>query len=345
MNTNEGLEARIDNCEKRINTNEQIINKLIAMKGLPRNATGLPRNKILKKKADPEENELKIFRKRCEDEGIGPLTFRILKLVRSDGIVEEIDTDEIRGNLKANLMLIKINRLNKLEGTHKLIEIEREVKERERLKAEKDAKDKEDIFKKMEEDEKTEKNEEETVQTTEIVQTTETVQTEKSKEKKESSKEVAIIPRKQRKQEMIKVKEEKQKIRQSTRAQADPAVQLRNKFFRSNIIMFQSHYSQQTTLVDKKMVDYKYLELVKEVSSMIVTISDIWIIKLSEIDYYYLISGIMEPMNSIITTISPSYFKEQAIPTHEEFYERMLKKEAENNKSKEVKDEFNDQNQ
>jgi len=396
--------------EERI---KSIHEKLIALKGEPI-VSSLPRNKISKqKKINFVENEIKMFKQRCDNEGIGPLMFRSLKLIRSDGRTEEIVTDEIRGNLKANLMLIKINELVPIAGKHKLIEITEETQEKARLKEQKDKESKENIIKKIDEDEErieaeklsltalsyttvetteentmestssvknngpkisqlfnsqsdklqlaketteestTETNVESTVETS--VEATDVTTIEATDEKitgydkmigdapalTELSAEENTNKRKAKKMEIVKRKEEKQKIRQDTRTKTDPAVMLRNKFFRSNISMFQTYYQSNTKLItnsngelNEKTIDYQYFELVKEISSMIVTISDIWMIKLVEGHYYYLISGIMEPINSVITSISPSYFKEQTIPDHEEFYERMMKKEEEDEKVK-----------
>ena len=360
-----------------------ILKKLIALKGMP-NQSNLPRNKVKTKKIDLEDIDITLFNQRCKNEGINELTFRSVKLIRQDGLEIVIDADEIKGNLKANLMVIKIRNLTEIPNScHKLIEIHNNVKLKEKNKAEADKKNLDKMTDKMTDIVNSNVNDQSIIERESISEETKSssldvgddtsssaVVPEESRisrdselvqqpllqndqsiveaesvsvDKKESIKENSINElsnKKKRKNEIMKRKYERKLQREEVKKETDPSIVMRNTYFKSCLSMLQTYYQKVTIPITNnggeldstnsniKLVNYVYCELIKEVAPMIITVNDIWMIKVTKNDYYYVIAGMMEPLSSIINTIDASYYKEQSIPDHENFFEKMAALES-----------------
>ena len=328
---------------------------------LPRNLKARNHNSIKKNKNKSliqKKNEIKQI---CEKHGVGKLTFRSCKLATFDGQVTFVEHNEIDGNLKMGIFIIKASSLlpsgnNKI---YDIIEIEKNKLERDiKKKKEEEEKSKEELDRIKKNEEANKEHEKITKELSEVPTNSEEIvnisQSETSTNDiidiknsdeiiNETQSEILIdtdIKNNEKKEVTDKVplelKKDKKNNQHKEQLHEAPKVKEGNKYFRR----FMQDVRSSFNLTENK--EYRFIEFKAETTDMVIENVKIYEISMpiGIKETYFLVIGDLQMKSGLIKQKDPSYEFEDVLADQYEFLERIKSKE--NSKTIELSDEIDD---
>ena len=327
------------------------------MVNLPRNkvAKGIKTRLLIQKNIGAtNESNLETI---CEKHNVKPLEFRSAKLVNQKGHVTFLEHKQIRANMKASVMIIKygVSDTN-TDVIYDLFQIALDKKVKENKQKAKDIKDAVQHFE-LEKDEVDDPILTEVTETTEQVETVpaleaitdaitetlekkdelfeqikanaealgvtvETVDTTEETSKSDSS---ALPDRKMEKKRQEDIKKRDQAIRNVKQEMEKKANQNnRNKHHRNFIADLHSKFGSKLT----ELPDYKFIELRKNASDLVIEHSEVYKIDLGAKDTYLLVIGDVNMKREVARQIDPAYEADSLIDEYDDFLQRIKAKEG-----------------
>jgi hypothetical protein len=327
----------------------------------------LPRNKLAKgdnlrtrfgpsKLINNNETSFKIL---CDKHGVKPFEFRAAKLIDQFGKVTFLEHTEIRSNMKASIMTIKYDMSDtQKEGIYDLFQLAYDKKVKDQHKQADDIKsaiknfgiDKEegDPVEQMRSldvlgsdtlsgKEATSSTESDTFSGAEAESVTVLESTPESitvpestpiKEVKTSDKQTDPdkLPNKKKEKQRLEIKEKREKALKQLRSDMEKKATdtNRNKFHRNFMADLHSRFGEKIV----EMPDFKFVELRKNSTDMVIEHADIYKINLGTKETYLLVVGDLNMKRDVARKIDPGFESEKIHDEYEDFLNRIKAKEA-----------------
>lgn len=265
-----------------------------------------PNNKKIRRKTSESKKIIELDRI-CDKHNVGNLTFRSCSFANIDGQVTSVDYEEIKGNMKAKIMIIKARDIIPIPDIiYDLVKIDREKKERDekkRLEEIEKLKDEQNVDHQKMMELIDPKNEIENPIPEDITRVEDNVNP-KLKSKRDKA--------------LKKIKELQNDA--DKRAKKDG-----NKYHRKLI------KDIKTKFVLEEQFQYNFCEVKVDVTDMVIDKAKIYKMMVPNTKkIYFLVVGDIQMKNGLIKQMDPCYKSERLLQDQTEFFEKI--KEKENNK-------------
>lgn len=309
----------------------------------------------------------------CTKHKVGKLTFKKCKFATEDGTITFIEHDEIKGNMKSGIMIIKANEISESKNfVYDLVQIQKDKRESDLKKIEDDAKkaqleierlknsktettipnvqpEHENLLMKLVKESETKEEQKETKE--EInkkinEETKEEIKEEQKEEIKEEPEEssdeedddktVSKKSNKTHRNTESKRKKALQQMKEQLEKKSNPKPE-RNKFYRNFMKDLKGKFSLE------KQDKFKFLEVRAETTDMVIVNAEIYKIGMpvnTKVSYFIVI-GDLQLKTGLIKQIDPNYNMASVLKEQNDFLERIKAKE--NAKIKEVEEEILDE--
>ncbi|MEM0353977.1 MAG: hypothetical protein QXW79_00210 [Thermoplasmata archaeon] len=292
----------------------------------------LPRNKLYLNLYNHKKNGTRIITQQTNilenvfrKHNIGKLTFRSCKFASKEGAVTHIEYEEIKGNLRSSIIVVKAKTLTKKdEPIYDLVKLEQEIQEKE-IKKQKEA---QKMIDEMSEKMSLQKDNNSTQKSCSSNKQDFT----KTDNMKESiQKDSGIINKSSmsndgRNETLRKRDKYIKQLNDQLKKKVDPKTK-RNKYYRKFMRELKSKFSIEL------QNEFKFFEVLAGTSEMVITNAEVYKIEMIPGSkwIYFLIVGDLQLKSSVLRQIDPCYNFDKVFQEQTEFLERI--KSNEKNKS------------
>ena len=270
---------------------------------LSRNKKSKQNQKNIAKQLDRKELDLDNI---CEKHKIGELNFRDCKLVNLDGKISYIDYDQIRGNLKLGIMMVKAKSIEpSINDIYDIVKIINDKKER-------DSKKQTDELEKA-------RQEIERLQTANNIDMNMPVNAPVNTETIPETKPDAPIKAKN-KDNSAKSKRNQALLKLREKLANDKQKPTGNKYFRSFMKDIRSRF------VLENQENYQYFDIKFDATDMVIPGVKVYRIIIPN-KVYLLLVGDLQIKRGLIKQIDPTYQSDQTIDEQNDFFKKILEKD------------------